>query len=118
MGDISEHFDRREFACHCKCGQDTVDVELVAILEAVRHHFGQPVTITSGNRCMAHNDAVGGERLSQHLYGRAADFTVRGVTPDQVVAFLESRYADRYGIGLYKSWVHVDSRKGRARWSR
>ncbi|MCP3821525.1 D-Ala-D-Ala carboxypeptidase family metallohydrolase [Streptomyces sp. A3M-1-3] len=43
-------------------------------LEALRHALGdQPVTVTSGFRSRACNDAVGGASDSRHLYGDAAD---------------------------------------------
>lgn len=112
----SVNFNRSEFACKCGCGFDTVDAELLEILEAVRQHFGKPVTINSACRCEKHNKAVGGEPTSQHLYGRAADFTVAGPSPAKVYQWLIAEYPDRYGIGVYPSWVHVDSRAGKARW--
>ncbi|MFC5802383.1 D-Ala-D-Ala carboxypeptidase family metallohydrolase [Streptomyces formicae] len=43
-------------------------------LEALRHALGdQPITVTSGFRSHACNDAVGGASSSRHLYGDAAD---------------------------------------------
>ncbi|MFJ6635700.1 D-Ala-D-Ala carboxypeptidase family metallohydrolase [Streptomyces sp. NPDC091376] len=43
-------------------------------LEAMRHALGdQPITVTSGFRSHACNDAVGGASSSRHLYGDAAD---------------------------------------------
>ncbi|MEV5513533.1 D-Ala-D-Ala carboxypeptidase family metallohydrolase [Streptomyces flaveolus] len=43
-------------------------------LEAMRHALGDvPITISSGFRSRACNDAVGGSATSRHLYGDAAD---------------------------------------------
>ncbi|MER6850556.1 MULTISPECIES: D-Ala-D-Ala carboxypeptidase family metallohydrolase [Streptomyces] len=43
-------------------------------LEAMRHALGDvPITISSGFRSRACNDAVGGAATSRHLYGDAAD---------------------------------------------
>ena len=43
-------------------------------LEAMRHALGDaPITVTSGFRSTACNDAVGGATGSRHLYGDAAD---------------------------------------------
>lgn len=43
-------------------------------LEALRHALGdQPITVTSGFRSYACNNAVGGASNSRHLYGDAAD---------------------------------------------
>ena len=36
MGDLTENFSRREFACTCNCGADGIDMELVEALERVR----------------------------------------------------------------------------------
>ncbi len=115
MGDISEHFDRAEFACKCGCGYNTVDVELVEVLEKVRCSFDAPVTITSGCRCEAHNKAVGGRPGSQHRLGRAADIVVSVVSPEEVQKFLKSQYPDSLGIGSYAAFTHVDTRSTKAR---
>jgi len=116
MGDISARFNRSEFECQCGCGFDTVDIELIHALELVRVQFDAPVTITSGCRCETHNSSIGGSDDSQHKYGRAADFKVKGVTPKEVYEFLDRRFSTSFGIGLYSSWVHLDSRNERVRW--
>ena len=116
MGDLSENFSRHEFTCKCGCGKDTVDYELLAILEAVRGNFKAPVTINSGNRCIQYNLRVGGSDFSQHKLSKAADITVKGIEPMAVAAYLNARYPDYYGIGTYKTFTHVDSRTGKARW--
>lgn len=59
--------------------------ELVTnVLQPVREKFG-PVTITSGYRCDELNRAIGGSTTSDHSYGRAADFEVKGID-NRVVA--------------------------------
>lgn len=113
---LSENFYRREFACKCGCGLDSIEMETVEVLQAVRDHFGVPVSITSGLRCKAHNARVGGAPRSQHLTGRAADIKVHGVMPRAVYEWLVSEYPGRYGVGLYSTFVHVDTRPGAARW--
>lgn len=114
---IGSRFHRSEFACKCGCGFDTVDVQLMPLLEFVRGHFDAPVTINSACRCHAHNLAVGGTPNSQHLYGRAADIAVKGHTPKEVHELLESVMKGFGGLGLYDTFVHVDTRTGApARW--
>lgn len=49
------------------------------VLDPIREHVGLPVIITSGFRCPALNELVGGKGSSQHLIGQAADFTVLGM---------------------------------------
>ena len=112
------YFEREEFACQCGCGQDTVDAELMRVMDDVRAYFNRPVTISSGNRCVSHNKIVGGSGNSQHLYSKAADFVVIGVHEDIVADYLEKKYSDTYGIGRYNGRTHVDCRENKARWDK
>jgi len=115
MGDISKHFSRKEHKCPC-CDWDSVDKELNEILEDLREKFDSPITITSGNRCKEHNKKVGGSKNSQHALGKAVDFKVRGFTPKDVYNYLVSKYHDKYGTGLYSSWIHLDVREKSTAW--
>ena len=116
MTRLSPHFIRSEFACPCGCGCDTVDAELLTVLEAIRNFFGLPVTISSGIRCPTHNDDIGGVGGSQHMTGKAADFTVMHHTPARVHEYLVGKYLHKYGIGNYQRWTHIDVRPIMARW--
>ncbi len=111
---LDTHFERAEFACKCNCGFDTVDAELLAVLEDVRKHFGKPITVTSGCRCVHHNKAVGGAKQSQHLRGRAADFMVEDTTTEEVYDYLDPFCEG--GLNCYETFVHVDTRNYKARW--
>lgn len=108
MGDLSPHFNRREFACH-HCGK-IIDPppSLLASLEALRAMLGRPIRIVSGTRCAAHNRAVGGARHSRHLLGDAAD-----LEPGLGVTVHQAQQCGFHGIG-YRSRdrrvVHVDMR--------
>lgn len=117
MGDIAKHFDRSEFACQCGCGFDTVDTELLDLLQHIRASFDAPVSIESGARCVTHNTNEGGYPESQHLDGRAADIKVQGVAPLAVQRWFDKQYPNRYGLGKYASFTHIDSRAGKARWN-
>ena len=118
MGDLTENFSRWEFACRCGCGFDVVDWELLNLLQDFRRHFGRKIAIHSGARCESHNRdrEVGGEPDSQHLIGKAADFSVQGISPAAVYLYLKSRFPDKYGIGFYAWGVHFDVRHEKARW--
>ncbi len=111
---LDTHFERAEFACKCGCGFDTVDAELLAILEDVRKHFGKPITVTSGCRCVHHNKTVNGAKQSQHIVGRAADFKVIGFLAQEVYDYLDPTHEG--GLELYETFVHVDTRNYKARW--
>lgn len=115
---LSKNFYQDEFECHCGCGFDTVDPELIEVVQDVRDHFNKPITINCGCRCPAHNaNTKGAAKNSQHQYGRAADIVVQGVSPIFVRAYLLHKYPDKYGIGKYRSFTHIDTRpNGPARW--
>lgn len=113
---ISAHFRRREFACRCSCGFDTVDVQLINALESVRELFSLPIFIISGARCKAHNEEVGGAGGSMHLVGKAADFIIKGVSPSETFLNLKGLFPNKFGIGNYRRWTHLDVRPALARW--
>lgn len=54
------------------------------VLDPLRAMIGRPIIITSGYRSRQINELVGGSKTSQHLTGKAADFHVRGFTPQQM----------------------------------
>jgi uncharacterized protein YcbK (DUF882 family) len=89
-------------------------------LQQLRDHFKQPITITSGYRCESHNKAIGGAKNSQHVLGKAADIKVDNTSPKKVYEVIERLINSgdmlQGGLGLYRSWVHYDIRKTRARW--
>ena len=114
---VSANFARHEFECKCGCGYDTVDVGLIRVLQKMRKHFNKQVFITSGCRCMAHNERVGGGQRSQHLIGRAADVVVQDVDPDDVADWIDSVWPDFLGLGRYSTFTHIDSRNTKARWN-
>lgn len=115
---LSEHFTHAEFACRC-CGEITVNPMLLAALEELRTVLGGiPIHVNSGYRCEKHNAEVGGKPNSQHLVGNAADIRLDGVSPlDVAKAAKQVAAFRRGGIGVYRSFTHVDVREdGPARW--
>lgn len=114
MGDLTAHFSKREF--RCKDGSEhPIACGLLAMLEAIRCHFDKPVTVTSGYRSPAHNRKVGGAKASKHVTGEAADFVVVGVPLAEVYDWCDRMFPIS-GLGLYRSWIHIDCRSARARW--
>jgi len=115
MGDLSKNFSRSEFAC-LHCGEVEIDPLLVATLQRIRDKAG-PVVVTSGYRCPVHNEAVGGVNNSQHIYGRAADIYVPGMSQAALIALVremtmnEDIYAGyAYAIKNSKRAIHIDVR--------
>ncbi len=73
-----------------------------------------PLVITSGYRTLQTNQATeGAARNSQHLYAKAADMYVDGVSMRDLFDVCWSRSISG-GIGYYDSHVHLDS--GTRRW--
>lgn len=118
---LSDNFRSAEFDCHGSgcCSETLVDEQLVKFLQQIRDHFGAPVIITSGYRCLTHNASVGGASGSTHFQGKAADIQVKGVAPAEVAKFAES--IGILGIGLYETakdgyFVHIDTRTSKSFW--
>jgi len=134
MGDLSKNLSRHEMACSDGCGFDTADHQLVTVLQDVTDSFDAYIVITGGNRCREHNyklrelyESSGGVRgaktscNSQHVFGRAADFKLLRVSdreqidPHLVYGYLDAKYPDSLGIGLYSNRIHADTKTGKAR---
>lgn len=116
----TEHFKMSEFKC--KDGTPVPkelwknNQTLMEYLEVLRLECGnRPVTITSGYRTKSYNKKVGGAENSQHLYAKAADIQVKGMTPAQVYKIADKVFGNG-GVGKYATFVHVDIRGKRARW--
>jgi uncharacterized protein YcbK (DUF882 family) len=111
-----------KMVCTC-CGEGGLSISILLVLETIRKHFGVPVTILSGARCVQYNKKVGGASKSIHKINAyktlsdAADIYVKGVPPKKVAKFIETLpYSDLLGIGIYKTFIHVDTRGEHARW--
>lgn len=108
MGDMTEHFSRKEFACPCRCGKANIDPHLVHILQGIRwmleKKFGKGprgrIVISSGVRCVKYNDQIGGSKESAHIqfdnesFGYAAD----PVMVDSQYASYFVKLANAFGI--------------------
>lgn len=114
---ISEHFKVREFAQKdFRCDKVIVDTELINVLEDIRAHFNKPVNVTSGYRTPEYNTKIGGVKNSQHTKGTAADIKISGIPAKKVQKYLKHKYPNKYGIGSYSTFTHIDVRAKKARW--
>ena len=118
---INKWFSEEEFWCKDVGNTPApyIDTNLVAILTDVREFFGVPVSITSSYRTPEYNKEIGGAGHSHHLYlgnGAAADIVVKGTRPKEVYDYINARYPDTLGLGLYDTFTHLDARTIKGRW--
>jgi uncharacterized protein YcbK (DUF882 family) len=124
MTDITHNIARHQVACKCGCGFDSLDYQTAVYVQTACAHFaverrfpGSVLIISSGCRCMAWNDHEDGEDSSQHLLARALDHRILGITPKELYDYYDEKYKGKFGVGLYKTFVHFDTRSGGpARW--
>lgn len=85
-------------------------VKTLHVLEWLRERVG-PVQILSGYRDAEYNKAVGGEDKSLHMLFNACDVAAKNASPKQVHrTLLKHPDAGKFGLGLYRGFVHVDTR--------
>jgi hypothetical protein len=84
------------------------------ILQPVRDHFKQAVTVSSGYRAPKVNQAVGGSSTSDHTRGQAADIEIIGVSNYDLALWISKNLQytqlilEFYTPGEPSSgWVHV-----------
>lgn len=81
---------------------------VAGVLEQVRALFNLPIVVNSGYRCKILNDYIGSKDTSQHRIGCAADITIPGKTPKQVVeAIVKSDIPYDQVIEEFSSWIHI-----------
>lgn len=86
------------------------------VLQPIREHFKLPVTITSGYRCSKLNKAVGGATTSQHTAGKAVDFTIKGISIEDIFQWCKKNLKEYDQLIQEKGqWVHISYNKGRNR---
>lgn len=117
----SSHLYWSELACHdgtpypIQWREDRAE-RLAANYESVRNLLGDiPLVILSGYRTPEWNKHVEGAAGSQHVQGRATDIWHPTRSPESMFdeiysAQTHSRLPLLGGLGLYKTFVHIDVR--------
>lgn len=86
LSGIVKHFKINEFKCgcggrYCSGYPAVVSQAQLKMMEAIRTHYGKPITVTCGLRCKKYNESLGGSIInSSHLFGYATDYYQAGVT--------------------------------------
>lgn len=109
----TENFSIQEMMCKCaKCSDYPIakmDLKFMRKLQNIREMFASPMKVTSGYRCKAHNEAVGGAEHSFHTMGRAVDILCTD-SHSRALLFQYSIHAGCYGFGASKEFIHIDDR--------
>lgn len=92
------------------------------VLQPLRDKIGKPIIISSGYRNWQVNKLVGGavdkngNPKSQHCKGQAADFTIPGMTIQQIIDFIKKSGIEYDQlINEYDKWVHISFDKNHNR---
>lgn len=109
---LYKYFDESEFACK-ETGRNEIKPELIHMLDELRERCGFPFVITSGYRDPTHSAERNKSfpRLGTHVQGIAADIAVSDGTQRYKIV-QEAHNMGFGGIGVAKSFVHVDMRTG------
>jgi len=109
---LTKNFNLQEFECtHPGHRHVRVDEKLVEKLQELRNILSRPIFITSAFRCKKRNNMVGGAKVSQHLYGQAADIMLSNQEKDIEQIAEIAKDIGFSGIGFYKTFIHLDVRE-------
>jgi hypothetical protein len=91
-----------------------LDLLVSNILDPLRKAWGKPIIVTSGYRVPRLNEAVGGVKNSDHLYGRAADIVPQDPKDfkkftEFIKDFLKDKEFKQCIIekSKYSKWIHI-----------
>ena len=125
---VSEHFDLREFIpkeVYDVFGEKStrfIDPNLVVVCEWLRVTLGKSITINNWHTGGQYNlsgfrppDCPTGAKLSSHKRGTAADIKVAGMTPKQVLKYIQDHWKELRDMGLSTvenpdatpTWLHI-----------
>lgn len=108
-------------------------VPTAIVLDEIRERIGQPMVISSCYRSEGYNKAVGGVSDSQHIKFKAADVSSPVTMPHMIFRTAKELIGTEFqlpfplyhgqdtfvfegGIGLYKNFVHIDTRGYHTTW--
>ena len=106
---IYKYFKLDDFKCQ-ENGENEIDEDFVRKLDELREACGVPFVITSGYRSPKHSIEAKKAKPGTHAQGIAADIkTASGQQRHKIIK--AAMIIGFNGIGVAKSFVHVDTRK-------
>jgi uncharacterized protein YcbK (DUF882 family) len=110
---VAHYFYLKEFECPC-CKRVMLHPDLLKKLIELRNEIKEELFINSGYRCEIENKKVDGHPRSYHLFGMAADVSVRNMSIIELLYYAEK--IKFTGIGVYGTFLHLDTRPNKSRW--
>ena len=103
--------------------QDNLKSLCEMILQPIRDHFGQVVSVSSGYRSQELCVAIGSSTQSQHAKGQASDFEIFGISNKKLADYIDQNLDyDQLILEYWKGedepnsgWVHCSYTNGNNR---
>ena len=106
------HFALDDFKCS-ETGKNAMDLYFLDALDELREQSGFPFKVNSGYRSPTHSIEAAKDKPGVHSKGIAADIAVNGGNQRHVLVSNAVRLGFT-GIGIAKTFIHVDTRPGPA----
>ena len=104
------YFKLSDFDCQ-ETGKNEMNEDFLIKLDDLRHECGFPFIITSGYRDPSHSIEARKAKAGTHARGIASDIRINnGNEAYQIIKHAQSMGFN--GIGVAKSFIHVDIRQG------
>ena len=97
---------------------DNLLILICECLQPIRNYIDKPMNISSGYRNPRLNShpLINGAPNSQHTTGQAVDFTIKGMTPKQIIEKVKGSGVEfDQLINEHNIWVHISYNKGKNR---
>ena len=96
---------------HPECDKRSVDQHTLDMTQAVRVHYGMPMTVTSGGRCTNHRNEVHRTVPADHQKQKGIDIKITGLVMAMKLIAIASIYGfNAFGINLKKGFIHLGHR--------
>ena len=115
---LHELVDKETYEQYGQVAWQFLDERMLMALDQLREALG-PITVNNWKwggqfqwRGLRTSKCRQGAKMSQHRFGRAVDFDVKGMTAREVRAYIRKHFDD-FGIACIErkvNWVHMDFR--------
>ena len=115
---ITKNFSVNEMKCHCGCGEDSMDMDFMDILQNIREDMNRPLKISSGVRCAEHNSVVSstgitGPHVPRTDGTKASDILISGADALRLVDIARKHGISGVGISQRGEhamrFIHIDT---------